>query len=76
MTQKGPHTWDIVVDYCRCPHCGFILENREKPVYREGMYRKSLVCPRCHKDYQVTRGKKPTFGPLFGDPQPVEWDWS
>lgn len=76
MSQAGEHTWDIILDYCRCPECGLILENREKGVLREGRYKKELKCPRCQKEFKVTRGRKPRFGPLFGEPQPVEWDWS
>lgn len=76
MTQKGEHTWDIVIHYYRCPKCGNIIESREAYKYRLGVYGKDVECPRCHHGFRVLKKTKPTFGPLSGEPQPVEFDWS
>lgn len=76
MTQKGEHTWDLVLQYHRCPVCGFIIESREDYQYRMGgVYQKDLECPRCKHRFTLTKPRKPTFGPLIGDPQPAEVDW-
>ena len=29
MSQKGQHTWDLVLQYHRCPRCGWIIESQE-----------------------------------------------
>jgi len=76
MTQKGPHTWDINIQYHRCPKCGFILENRDNWQYRLGKYQKDLECPRCKQSFTVIKKTKPRFGPLIGEPQKAEFDWS
>lgn len=76
MTQKGEHTWDLVLDYHRCLNCGYIFESRQKYEYRFRKYQKDLECPRCKHLFTVTKETKPTFGPLIGDPQPAEVDWS
>ena len=76
MAQKGEHTWDMIFHYHRCPECGFIIESREDYEYRLGHYVKTLDCPRCHGSFTLEKETKPTFGPLIGEPQPVEWDWS
>lgn len=76
MSQAGTHTWDLNWDYQRCPKCGYILENREKYIYRLGKYQKDLECPRCKQLFTVTKPTKPRLGPLIGDPQPTEVDWS
>jgi uncharacterized C2H2 Zn-finger protein len=75
MSQRGTHTWDLVIEYIRCPECGFIIENREKYQYRLGKYQKDLECPRCHHRFTITKNVKPKFGPLIGEAQPVEMDW-
>lgn len=75
MSQKGAHTWDMVIDYHRCPVCGWILENRENYQYRLGHYQKDLECDKCHHFFTVTKVTHPRFGPLIGDSQPVEVDW-
>jgi|EndMetStandDraft_5_1072996.scaffolds.fasta_scaffold109861_2 uncharacterized C2H2 Zn-finger protein len=76
MTQKGTHTWDLIVQYHRCPKCGYIFESREDYQNRLGLYQKDLQCPRCNNIYTITKDRKPTFGPLTGEPQPIEVDWS
>lgn len=76
MTQKGTHTWDLNLSYHRCPKCGVIFENREAYEYRFGIYQKELQCPRCQYIYTITKERKPAFGPLTGDPNPSEVDWS
>lgn len=65
----GNHTWDIIVDYYRCPKCGFIIENREKFENRLGKIQKDFTCPRCEHHFLVTKKKQATFGPLWGDHQ-------
>ena len=72
MGQKGEHTWDLILDYHRCPQCGFIIENRVDFEYRDGEYRKELSCDRCLHLFVVTKIMKPSFGPLIGKPQPKE----
>lgn len=75
MSQKGTHTWDMVIDYHACPSCGFIIESREKYEYKHKKYQKDLECNRCHHHFTVTKPSHVSFGPLLGEPQPVEWDW-
>jgi uncharacterized C2H2 Zn-finger protein len=76
MSQRGSHTWDLTWDYQKCPQCGYIIESREKYIYRLGRYEKELECPRCKKVFTVVKPTKPSWGPLIGDPQPAEVDWS
>lgn len=75
MTQKGAHTWDLVIDYQRCPKCGFIIESREEFHYQMGSWVKEISCDRCGNVFTVTNNHKPTFGPLIGTPQPPEITW-
>lgn len=75
MTQKGTHTWDLVQHYHRCPKCGFIIESREDFQYNLGVWSKNLQCDRCNQRFTLTKNRTPTFGPLIGDPQPVEIKW-
>lgn len=65
--QHGNHTWDIVVEYVKCPYCHLILENREKYENRLGIYQKDLLCERCHHSFTIEKKKKDQFGPLLGD---------
>ena len=76
MSQKGSHTWDMILQYHRCPHCGHIMESREDFHYRLGKHVKDLECPKCHSQFTLTKTGKPGFGPLFGDAEVVEWDWT
>lgn len=75
MTQKGSHTWDLVVDYQRCPKCGFINENREEFRYEMGSWIKDITCDRCGNHFTIKDKREPTFGPLIGTPQPPEVTW-
>lgn len=75
MTQKGSHTWDLYLRYHRCPKCGYIIESRNDFENRFGKYVKELICNRCHQRFTLTKQEKPTFAPLIGAPQPVEFDW-
>ena len=75
MGQAGEHTWDIIVHYHRCPECGYIIESRQEFTYRLGKYQKELACERCQHNFQVTKPSKPSFGPLIGEPQPIETEW-
>lgn len=75
MTQKGEHTWDIVIRYHRCPKCGYIMENREDYHYRLGKYQKDLVCNRCGTAFTETKKARHTFGPLFGEGDHPEFTW-
>lgn len=65
--QHGDHTWDIIIEYFKCPQCGLILESRDKYQYRLGVYQKDLICDRCKHSFTVTKKIKHTFGPLLGD---------
>lgn len=56
--QHGNHTWDIIVEYYRCPHCGFIAESREKFENRLGLYQKDFICHRCKKLFTITQRKR------------------
>lgn len=71
MTQKGPHTWDLYLQYHRCPQCGYIIESRQDFENRFGKYVKELKCNRC--DHQFSLEK--SGGPSFGAPQTAEFDW-
>lgn len=75
MTQKGTHTWDLVIDYHLCPQCGNIIESREKYHYVLGKYQKEIDCDRCRHHFTTFKNSKPSFGPLIGEPQPPEMDW-
>ena len=44
---KGSHTWELLISYHRCPHCGTIIESRDAWQYYLGSYEKELDCPRC-----------------------------
>ena len=75
MTQKGAHTWDLIIHYHRCPNCGYIVENREDFRYILGDWIKDVTCERCHHEFVVKKKNKPTFGPLIGTAQPPEVNW-
>ena len=51
MTQTGVHTWDLQIDYIRCPQCGLIIESREKGTLRKGNYEKDIKCSRCQNSF-------------------------
>lgn len=61
MIKKGNHTWDIIIDYVKCPHCHYITENRQSYVKRGKEYVKECMCPRCKQSFTVKRQK------------PLEW---
>jgi uncharacterized paraquat-inducible protein A len=65
--RHGNHTWDIVIEYFRCPSCGCIIENREKYENRLGKHQKEVSCRRCNQSFTATKQTRPTFGPLLGD---------
>jgi len=65
VSSKGTHTWDIVVDYQRCPECGYINESREKFHYQMGEYLKDVTCLRCQRIFTVKRFRRPKFGPIW-----------
>lgn len=75
MTQRGPHTWDIIIEYHACPKCGYIQENRERYEDRLGVLVKDLTCERCKSPYQLKKTTKKKFAPLFGEEEPPEFDW-
>ena len=75
MTQKGEHTWDLVIDYLRCPKCGFINEDRQEYHYLLGAWIKEIICNRCEYTFRIEDKRKVTFGPLIGRPQPPEVTW-
>lgn len=75
MTQKGPHTWDLIVQYHRCPKCGFVMESRTDYEYRLGKYQKDIECERCGNRFTLTKRTRPSMGPLFGEGDHVEVEW-
>lgn len=75
MSQKGLHTWDLVLQYHKCPSCGAIIESRKDFHYRFGIWIKEVTCLRCSHVFELIKDRKPTFGPLIGDPQPFEMEW-
>jgi uncharacterized C2H2 Zn-finger protein len=75
MSQRGRHTWDILIMYHRCPKCGFVFENREAYQYVLGKYLKQLRCPRCGKEYTLEENRRAAIGPLFGEAPPPEVEW-
>ncbi len=76
MTQKGSHTWDLIVHYHRCPKCGYIIESRDDYIFHKNKGVKQLTCKRCNHAFEEIKMRKSSFGPLLGDPQPSEFDWS
>lgn len=76
MRQIGIHTWEIIIQYHRCPKCGNIIESREDYENRLGKFEKDLKCERCRHQFTITKPMKPALGPLLGKPQPVEFDWT
>lgn len=75
MTQKGTHTWDLILQYHLCPACGHIIESRQDYQYKAGAWTKSVECDKCSHHFTVTKKQKLTFGPLIGEPQPPEVTW-
>lgn len=75
MTQKGPHTWDIIIQYHQCPKCGYINESREDYEYRLGKYQKDIRCERCGNNFTLTKRARPSMGPFFGEGDHAEVDW-
>lgn len=66
MSQKGTHTWDLIIQYHRCPHCGYIFESREDYEHQSGEWVKNVACPRCQHPFQLKRKQKPHWAPIFG----------
>lgn len=77
MSQKGPHTWDMVLDYQRCPACGFVQETRVPYLFdkKTGNYLKSLDCERCSHTYQAVKPSKLKRRPLISEGEPAEITW-
>lgn len=76
MTQKGTHTWDMVVSYHKCPECGYIVENQDVWKVEKDHYEKPIVCPRCKHSFVAIKPRKKGFGPFFGEPTKPDFDWS
>jgi hypothetical protein len=76
MTQKGGHTWDLVIHYHCCPSCGNIIESRQDFEYLLGEWIKEIICEKCDHAFKLTKKRRPAFGPLIGNPQPKEIDWT
>ncbi|GAB4236676.1 MAG: hypothetical protein Tsb0021_16440 [Chlamydiales bacterium] len=66
IKHKGTHTWDIYLDYHRCPKCGYIIEDRQTFYYSMGQDLKDLMCPRCKKTFTIKKRGSPRIGPIFG----------
>jgi rubredoxin len=69
--QHGDHTWDLVLEYCCCPCCKIVIEDRQKYENRNGQYQKDIVCPSCGEVFTNTKRIKPGITPLLGDPLKV-----
>jgi DNA-directed RNA polymerase subunit RPC12/RpoP len=69
------HTWNLKLDYHRCPYCGFINECRQDYEYRLGLYQKDLKCSRCAQDFIVSPKVTPSIGPFFGSASNPEMIW-
>lgn len=67
--QHGTHTWDIIIYYERCPHCGYIHENREQYEYNPSshLYEKEFICSRCRSIFIVKKEKRPDWPTLLYD---------
>lgn len=75
MSRKGSHTWEMFLFYHRCPECGYVFESRKPFEEIMGKMEKKEHCPRCLKSFKIFKEREPSFGPLIGDPQPVETEW-
>ena len=64
--RRGTHTWNITIQYHRCPQCGKIIESREDYIYRLGKYEKTLRCERCKHLFKIIKPHRTKFGPLWG----------
>lgn len=73
MTQKGSHTWDILIDYHLCPECKHIVENRQEYSLKSGQYVKEMKCPSCGHSFSVFKAKKPRWSLFAGSD--ADWDW-
>lgn len=76
MSEKGSHTWDIIIDYHRCPNCEFINESRKKYHILQGKQQKEIDCQRCHHRFVVIKkGAVPKIRPIFSNADSYEIDW-
>lgn len=64
--SEGSHTWDIVVEYHKCPECETVIENRNRYEKRHDKWQLEIDCTRCDCTFTVTKKMRPTFGPLTG----------
>ena len=73
--QKKIHTWEIILEYIKCPNCGSIIEDRQ--MYKDffGKPYKEMHCSRCQHKWIIEKKKGSRFGPLFGDPSPITTEW-
>lgn len=65
MNKGGNHTWEIIIDYHKCPACGLIIESRQRFNRKSGKWVKELNCSRCNHQFSIE--KKPSV--------PFEMDW-
>lgn len=75
MTQKGNHTWDIILDYHLCPNCKRIVENRQDYMLSSGQYVKEIKCPYCDHQFSCFKEKKARWSLFSGSDDAPEWDW-
>lgn len=59
FVKKGSHTWDIIIEYHRCPDCGKIQESRKPYEAYQGRYIKELTCPRCSSPFTIIKDRLP-----------------
>jgi len=55
MTQKGEHTWDLIIQYHRCPYCEKIVESRDDYHYQLGSWIKEVTCDRCGRTFTLKK---------------------
>lgn len=75
MTQRGSHTWDMVIDYHLCPNCKRIIESRQNYLYTSGRCVKEIQCPYCEHAFSVSKDKKAHWSLFSGSDEVPEWDW-
>ena len=73
--QKKLYTWETILEYIKCPKCGWILEDRQLYKSFFGKPYKQLQCLQCQHQWMVEKKKSQRFGPLFGEATPTTVEW-
>ncbi len=75
MTQKGSHTWDLVIDYHVCPTCKRIIEDRQNYIRVSKRLAKEIKCPYCEHVFSAIKESKPQWALFSGNDEIPDWDW-